>query len=160
MARKRNCEHLSHLTAIGSSLRFVGAAKSGKRNLLMSAFNFPLYVETKGDDIIAYYDEDFYLDDLRFMSENYGKQLGSLLKPENVMKNCNVRLASVLPETLPMQGDRTWQEIYEQGLESTERDNSGKSYNSRRAGGNYDKEQECAFVKVYSSNEFRANGHF
>lgn len=159
MAKKRNCEHLSHLTAKGSSLRFEGAANDDRCKLLMKAFNFPLHVEVKGADVIAYYEDDFFLDDLRFMRENYGKQLGDLLI--KAKKNTSVTLADVLPDTLPMQGNKSWEKIYEESLESTERDNTGMKYTSRKIGSNYNKqEEEGAIVKVYSANEFRTNGHF
>ena len=71
-------------------------------------------------------------------------------------------LANVLPETLPLQGGRTWEEIYERSLESTERDESGMKYTSRKVGANYNKcvEDEPAIVKTWSVNEYRTNGHF
>ena len=159
MAVKRHCENKSHLTAIGGSLRFIGAAKSHKLELLKKALNFYLHYEIKGDDLIAYYQDDFYKDDLDFIRERYGSVLGMLVHSKNVKKNGRVVLAKVLPERLPMQDNKTWEEIYARSIESTERDESGSSYTSRTTGGLLG-EDEPDVVRVYSQNEFRTNGHF
>lgn len=159
MAVKRHCESKSHLTAIGSSLRFIGAAKSPKLEQLKRALNFYLHYEIKGDDLIAYYQDDFYKDDLEFMRERYGNILGALLLPQNVKKNANVVLAKVLPERLPMQDNKTWAEIFARSIESTERDDNGSCLSSRTTGGLLENEQPD-IVRVYSQNEYRTNGHF
>jgi hypothetical protein len=159
MAVKRHCESKSHLTATGSSLRFIGAAKSPKLEQLKRALNFYLHYEIKGDDLIAYYQDDFYKDDLEFMRERYGNILGALLLPQNVKKNANVVLAKVLPERLPMQGNKTWAEIFARSIESTERDDNGSCLSSRTTGGLLENEQPD-IVRVFSQNEYRTNGHF
>ena len=166
MAIKRNCEHKNYLTKKGSSLRFIGAARDVYKNNLMHSFCFALHVCEVGDDIVAYYQEDWYKDELRFMRENYAKYLGNLLSNKRIVKSTNVLLAKVLPERLPRQYNKTWQQVYEEGLESTERDENGMKYTSRKVGANYNKsgddsgEEEPAVVRTYSISEFRANGHF
>ena len=160
MAVKRHCENKSYLKAKGSSLRFIGAARDDRKDMLMRAFNFPLHVCVVGDDIVSYYQEDWYKDDLRFMRENFSKQLGSLLLPQNISKRTNVVLANVLPERLPMQDNKTWQQIYERSIESTTRDDSGKSYTTRVSSLRGDESDEPAIVRTLSVNEYRTNGHF
>lgn len=161
MARKRNCEHKSYLTAKGSSLTFVGAAKNPKYDMLKRAIEWALHLVEKGDDLIAYFQDDWYKDELEYLRRVWGKQLGELLLNANIKKNPSVVLSKVLPERLPRQNNRTWEEIYEASLESTERDENGTNYNSRNTGANYESEEDKPdIVRVWSVNEFRVNGHF
>ena len=161
MARKRNCENKSYLTAKGSSLTFVGAAKNPKYDTLKRAIEWALHVVEKGDDLIAYFQDDWYKDELEYLRRVWGKQLGELLLNANIKKNPSVVLSKVLPERLPRQNNRTWEEIYEASLESTERDESGTNYTSRNTGANYESEEDKPdIVRVWSVNEFRVNGHF
>ena len=53
MARKRHCENKSYLTAKGSALVFIGAAKSDKLETLKKALEWPLHVVIKGNDVFA-----------------------------------------------------------------------------------------------------------
>jgi len=165
MARKRNCEQKSHLAAKGSALVFIGAAKSDKLETLKKALEWPLHVVVKGNDLFAYFQDDWCVDELEYQRRYHKALLGELISKGHVKTMQGIVLANVLPETLPLQGGKTWEEIYERSLESTERDESGMKYTSRRVGSNYTKkdeegELEPAIVRVFSTNEYRTNGHF
>lgn len=165
MARKRNCEHKSHLNAKGSVLVFIGAAKSDKLETLKKALEWPLHVVVKGNDLFAYFQDDWSNDELEYQRRCHQTLLGELLAKQNVKSLQGIVLANVLPETLPLRDNKTWAEIYERSLESTERDESGMKYTSRRVGANYTRkdeegELEPAIVRVFSTNEYRTNGHF
>ena len=160
MALKRNCEHLSFKTAKGSYLRFIGAAKADDVKVLIAALNFPLHIEIKGEDVIAYYDEDFYLDDLDYIKRTFGARLKHFLEKGKVVKCKDIVLADYLPSVLPLQDNMTWEEIYNRSLESTTRDESGQCYTTGQNGENYDADKIPAVVKTYSINEYRVNGYF
>ena len=165
MARKRHCENKSYLTAKGSALVFIGAAKSDKLETLKKALEWPLHVVIKGNDVFAYFQDDWCVDELEYQRRCHKSLLGELISKGRVKTMQGIVLAKVLPETLPLQGGRTWEEIYERSLESTERDESGMKYTSRKVGANYNKGGECgedepAIMRTWSVNEYRTNGHF
>lgn len=161
MARKRNCENKSYKDAIGSSLRFVGGVKKPQANILKKCLCFPLHITEEGDDIVVYYMEDMANDDLRLLGKHQHQIGGDIADRKNIMKNMKVRLADVLPERLPLQRNKTFEEIFEFSMQSTERDENGMGYNSRKVGANYCKDdEEPAIVRTYSVNEYRTNGHF
>ena len=165
MARKRHCENKSYLTAKGSALVFIGAAKSDKLETLKKALEWPLHVVIKGNDVFAYFQDDWCVDELEYQRRCHKSLLGELISKGRVKTMQGIVLANVLPETLPLQGGRTWEEIYERSLESTERDESGMKYTSRKVGANYNKGGECgegepAIMRTWSVNEYRTNGHF
>ncbi len=161
MARRRHCENKSCKDAIGSSLRFVGGAKKPQASILKRALCFPLHITEDGDDIVVYYMEDMANDDLRLLAKHGSQIGGDIADRKNIRKNMAVRLADVLPEHLPLQRGKTFEEIFEESLRSTERDEDGMAHGSRKVGSNYCKDdEEPAIVRTYSINEYRTNGYF
>ena len=161
MARKRRCENKSYFTAKGSSLTFIGAANSSKCEKLIKAMEWPLHIEKVGSDVVAYFVDDWYKDELEYLRRCYGNYFGDMLLNENIDKNTDIVLANHIPSILPLRDNRTWEDVYEEHITSTERDDSGALYSSGSTmGGSYDKDEEPAIVKTYSINEYRANGYF
>ena len=161
MARRRHCENKSYNNAIGSSLRFVGAVKKPQSEILKKCLCFPLHITEDGDDIVVYYMDDMANDDLRLLAKHEHQIGGDIANRKNIRKNMAVWLADVLPEHLPLQHGKTFEEIFEESLRSTERDEDGMGYGSRKVGANYCKDdEEPAIVRTYSINEYRTNGYF
>lgn len=160
MARKRNCENKSYATAKGSSITFIGVVVKKKFQDLLNRIEWELWHEIKGQDLIVYFPDDWWYDELEVnLRAKHWDYLMGILDDENirVKKECVV-LSKHLPDYLPKLKCSP-EEWYEHFIESTEREEDGSVKGCRRHLNDSD-EDEPAIVKTYSTAEYKVNGHF
>lgn len=178
MAVKRGCESKSYLRAKGVALIFKGVVGKTRYEELKKCVQWYIHKEEKGENLILYFlDDNTHANLMEYMrspktkvrvpvgnssiltmSVSMADYFGWRIDDEHVYYKDVERLHKVLPEILA--DGTTFEEYYNDYLESTTRDENGKLYTSRTSNVAAVDMKNPSDMKTLSINEFKTNGHF